>query len=63
MDDRLDLVLADNLTHEVLIADVAENKWHSRGDSPVKASRQIVAALAPWAKSAGPLVEDQKKIG
>ena len=35
-------MLADNLTHEVLIADVAENKWHSRGDSPVKASRQIV---------------------
>ena len=42
MDDRVDLVLADDLSHQVLIAGVADNKRYALRDGPVKARRQIV---------------------
>jgi len=42
MDDRINVVLSDDLSHQVLIGGVAEDKWHVLGDGPVKASRQIV---------------------
>ena len=42
MDNRVDLVLANDLSHQVLIAGVADNKRYALRDGPVKARRQIV---------------------
>ena len=39
---EFDPVLADDLTHQILIAGVADDKRHVLGDGPVEAGRQIV---------------------
>jgi len=49
MDDRVDLVLADDLIHQVLIAGITDRERHVLGDGPVKACRQIIKYDYPFA--------------
>ncbi len=42
MNDGVDFVLANDLSHQVLIAGVADDERHAFGDCPVEVGRQIV---------------------
>jgi hypothetical protein len=36
------IVLSNDLSHQVLIARVADDKWYALGNRPIETSRQIV---------------------
>jgi hypothetical protein len=42
MDDRLDSVLGEELGHEILVAEIAEDQRDAVGHGGAKAGRQIV---------------------
>jgi hypothetical protein len=42
MDDGINFVLPNDLSHQVLITGVADDKRYARGDCPVEPCRQIV---------------------